>query len=96
MNYDWVEIDENGYVKSIYLDSPTAPETGSFIKVEDDPMQYIGKQYVDGVFIDVEIEVINEPSQLDIIQEAVEKSNEELRQEGSDALLAEMIADGLI
>lgn len=35
-------------------------------------------------------------TQLDLIQEAVEKSNDELRQEGADALTEELIAMGII
>lgn len=41
-------------------------------------------------------ELTPEPTQLDIIQAAVEKSNDELRQEGADALTEELIASGII
>ena len=41
-------------------------------------------------------EVICEPTQLDLIQTAVEKSNDELRKEGADALTEELIAMGII
>lgn len=36
------------------------------------------------------------PTQLDLIQVAVEKSNSELRQEGADAIVLELIASGII
>ena len=41
-------------------------------------------------------EVEETPTQLDLIQQAVEKSNDELRQEGADALTLELIASGII
>lgn len=62
--YNWVEIDADGYVQNLYLDAENAPETGIFIKVEDDPFQYIGKQYVDGEFVDVVVEYV-EPAATD-------------------------------
>lgn len=40
--------------------------------------------------------VYSEPTQLDRIESAVNKSNEELRQEGADALTEELIESGLI
>lgn len=36
------------------------------------------------------------PTQLDAIQAAVEKSNEELRQEGADALTMELLEGGIL
>lgn len=36
------------------------------------------------------------PTQLDVIQAAVEKSNEELRQEGADALTMELLEGGIL
>lgn len=42
-------------------------------------------------------DLVEQPkTQLDLIQEAVEKSNDELRQEGADALTEELIAMGII
>ena len=37
-----------------------------------------------------------EPTQLDLIQQAVEKSNEELRQEGAEAVTLELIERGVL
>lgn len=37
-----------------------------------------------------------QPTQLDLIQQAVEKSNNELRQEGADALMLELINKNII
>ena len=39
---------------------------------------------------------IPEPTQLDLIQQAVEKSNDELRQEGAEAVTAELIERGIL
>ena len=39
---------------------------------------------------------VSMPTQLDAIQAAVEKSNEELRQEGADALTMELLEGGLL
>ena len=36
------------------------------------------------------------PTQLDMIQAAVEKSNEELRQEGADAVTMELLEGGIL
>lgn len=51
--FDFVEIDENGYVKALYLSAEQAPTTGIFVKVEDNPYQYLTKQYKDGEWIDI-------------------------------------------
>lgn len=39
---------------------------------------------------------VSVPTQLDAIQAAVEKSNEELRQEGADALTMELLEGGIL
>ena len=39
---------------------------------------------------------VSMPTQLDVIQAAVEKSNEELRQEGADALTMELLEGGIL
>jgi uncharacterized XkdX family phage protein len=39
---------------------------------------------------------VSMPTQLDAIQAAVEKSNEELRQEGADALTMELLEGGIL
>lgn len=39
---------------------------------------------------------VSMPTQLDAIQAAVEKSNEELRQEGADALTMELLEGGVL
>lgn len=43
-----------------------------------------------------EPEPIPEPSQLDIIQAAVEKSNTELRQEGAETVILELVERGIL
>lgn len=56
------------------------------------------KKYVNGEWVEYEPEPLPtpEPTQLDIIQGMVAKSNEELRQEGYDNCVMDMIKEGVI
>ena len=96
--YNFIEIDENGFGRNILFSAESAPQTGTFVKVLDDPMQYLSKQFVNGVWIDVpqSEQVEPEPTQLDRIEMAINKSNEELRQEGAEALTLELIEGGIL
>jgi hypothetical protein len=65
-------------------------------KVQDDWEEI---EYVDFIALfpeDFSEEPIQEPTQLDLIQQAVEKSNEELRQEGADTAILELIKKGIL
>ena len=50
----------------------------------------------DDYHIGVRESVVHEPSQLDIIQAAVEKSNSELRQEGAETVILELVERGIL
>lgn len=67
------------------------------ILISDD-FDTTNKKYVNGEWVEYEPEPLPEPepTQLDIIQEMVAKSNEKLRQEGYDNCVMDFIKDGAI
>lgn len=67
------------------------------ILISDD-FDTTNKKYVNGEWVEYEPEPLPtpEPTQLDIIQGMVAKSNEELRQEGYDNCVMDMIKEGVI
>lgn len=66
------------------------------IAIECDGKVKIGMLYdtVQGFYTESQPEIIYKPTQLDRIEEAVLKSNEELRQEGYDNCVMDMIEEG--
>lgn len=56
------------------------------------------KKYINGEWVEYTPEPLPEPepTQLDIIQEMLAKSNEELRQEGYDNCVMDMVKEGVI
>ena len=67
------------------------------ILISDD-LDTTNKKYVNGEWVEYEPKPLPtpEPTQLDIIQGMVAKSNEELRQEGYDNCVMDMIKEGVI
>lgn len=72
----------------------------NMIQINKFDITLLNKKYMNGEWIEVEYtsELLStpEPTQLDIVKEAVLKSNEELRQEGYDNCVMDFIKDGVI
>lgn len=72
----------------------------NMIQINEFDITLLNKRYMNGEWIKVEYtsELLStpEPTQLDIIEEAVLKSNEELRQEGYDNCVMDMVKEGVI
>ena len=72
----------------------------NMIQINKFDITLLNKKYMNGEWIEVEYtsELLStpEPTQLDIVKEAVLKSNEELRQEGYDNCVMDMVKEGVI
>ena len=72
----------------------------NMIQINEFDITLLNKKYMNGEWIKVEYtsEPLSEPepTQLDIIEKAVLKSNEELRQEGYDNCVMDFIKEGVI
>ena len=68
------------------------------IAIECDGKVKIGMLYddVQGFYTESQPEIIYKPTQLDTIQELVSKSIMELRQEGYDSCVMDMVKEGII
>ena len=84
-----IDVKESNY-KPIY---PPDIDNNSIIVLECDDTVQIGDIYADGKIIGTKVV---EPTQLDRIEEAVLKSNEELRQEGYDNCVMYFVEEGVI
>lgn len=80
---------ESEYVEKI-VDGVECIEEVTYKVYED------GTKEIACTFCSPKEQPIPEPTQLDLIQQAVEKSNEELRQEGAEAVTLELIERGVL
>lgn len=101
--FNWIELNEDGYVKGLYLNSEKPPETGVFIKAEDEnPYTYFNKQYVNGEWIEVETTFPTpEPTETELAQAEMLLMQSEIiaNQNAQDEVLAEILlnqAEGVI
>lgn len=99
-------VAHNSYLTDAELESyhKKSPNTTMFVnglpeKSEgmEHPVLYVNAETKELKWVDEPIETVEpEPSQLDRIEAEIMKSNDELRQEGADALTEELIAMGII
>lgn len=87
---------ETGMVKGINYLTDEVNKPNMILITED--FDITNKKYVNGEWVEYTPEPLlePEPTQLDIIQEMVAKSNEELRQEGYDNCVMDFIKEGVI
>lgn len=80
------------------LSTPKEIKKSNMILIENNDTSLLGKRWNGRGWEDVVEDPIPEPepTQLDIIQSAVEKSNEELRQEGADTITLELLERGIL
>lgn len=91
-------VNEKGIVYGI-SNLKNKVDNANMILISDD-FDTTNKKYVNGEWVKYEPKPLPiptpEPTQLDIIQGMVAKSNEELRQEGYDNCVMDMIKEGVI
>lgn len=92
--FNWIELNEDGYVKGVYFNAENPPETGVFVKAEDDPYAYFNKQYVNDKWIDVEQPTSDpEPTEVELAQAEMLLMQSEIiaNQNAQDEVLAEIL-----
>lgn len=84
-----IDIIESDYIPKF----PPDQEGNTVIAIECDSTVQIGDEFKNGIIIGTNIV---EPTQLSRIEEAVSKSITELRQEGYDNCVMDMVKEGVI
>ena len=94
--FTYALIREDGTVYGTSSHPNTINNKNAILVSED--FNITNKKYVNGEWVEYTPEPLPEPepTQLDIIQEMVAKSNEKLRQEGYDNCVMDFIKDGAI